>query len=173
MDDHKLQQASKTNIIIQSAMVGGATFFLALALLVGFVSGPPEPALAAEQSADMEIGFDDSGITILAIILAVFCGASYTAATIMFKRTLNGTQPSEFLGRLSIAYLIRGALLEGCSFFGILILLLMALDNFVLIRTQPLYLLVVTPYLIQMVVFWKTLPTVEKLKAYHHQYDQT
>ena len=49
----------------------------------------------------------------------------------------------------------------------------MVMDNFVLTRTQPLYLLVVTPYLIQLVVFWKTLPTVEKLKAYHHQYDQT
>ena len=173
MDDHKLQQASKTMIIIHSAMVAGATFFLALALFMGFVSGPPEPAPAAEQPADMEIVSDDSGITIMAIILAVMCGAAYTAATIMFKRTLNGTQPPEFLERLNVAYLIRGALLEGCSFFGILILLLMAMDNFVLIRTQPLYLLVVTPYLIQLVVFWKTLPTVEKLKAYHHQYDQT
>ena len=173
MDDHKLQQASKTMIIIHSAMVAGATFFLALALFMGFVSGPPEPAPAAEQPADMEIGFDDSVITFMAIILAVFCAVAYTADTIMFKRTLNGTQPSEFLERLNVAYLIRGALLEGCSFFGILILLLMAMDNFVLIRTQPLYLLVVTPYLIQLVVFWKTLPTVEKLKAYHHQYDQT
>lgn len=173
MDDHKLQQTSKAMIIIQSAMVAGATFFLALALLLGFESGPLEPAPAAEQPADMEIVSDDSGNTIMAIILAVMCGAAYTADPIMFKHTLNGTQPPEFLGRLCNAYLIRGALLEGCSFFAILILLLMAMDNFVLIRTQPLYLLVVTPYLIQLVVFWKTLPTVEKLKAYHHQYDQT
>ena len=173
MDDHELQQASKTMIIIFSAMVGMATAFLALALFMGFVSSTPEPAPAAEQPADMEIGADDSFETILAISLAVFCAAAYTADTIMFKRTLNGTQPSEFLERLKVAYVIRHTKLEGCSFFAILILLIMAMDNFVLIRTQPLYLLVVTPYLIQLVVFWNTLPTVEKLKAYHHQYDQT
>ena len=123
----------------------------------------------------MEISSDNSMITIMAIILAVFCGIAYAADTIVFKRVLNGTLMTEgtFRKRLSTAYLIRGALLEGCSFFALLILFLMTVDNFVLIRTQPLYLLVVTPYLIQMVVFWNTLPTVEKLKAYHHQYDQT
>ena len=109
MDDHKLQQTSKALIIIQSAMVAGATFFLALALFMGFVSGPPEPAPAAEQPADMEISSDDSMITIMAIILAVMCGAAYTADPIMFKHTLNGTQPPEFLGRLSNASFIRGA----------------------------------------------------------------
>ena len=55
MDDHKLQQTSKAMIIITSGMVAGATFFLALALFMGFVSGPPEPAPAAEQPADNEI----------------------------------------------------------------------------------------------------------------------
>ena len=163
MDDHELQQASKTMIIIFSAMVGMATAFLALALFMGFVSSTPEPAPAAEQPADMEIGADDSFETILAISLAVFCAAAYTADTIMFKRTLNGTKwPTSY-----DTPNLRDAV------FAILILLIMAMDNFVLIRTQPLYLLVVTPYLIQLVVFWNTLPTVEKLKAYHHQYDQT
>ena len=146
--------------IIQSALLGGATMFALVVLLL-------HSQHTANGSGDVEV------VNILSIINALFAIGVFGISRMLFERMfadqqLNNSISSsaapyeQSLATIRAAIIIRMALLEGAAFFGLVVCMIAVTGG--ITQQEPIYLFNMASYLLFMLIGINTFPTKNALQ---------
>jgi len=146
--------------IIQSALLGGATMFALVVLLL-------HSQHTANGSGDVEV------VNILSIINALFAIGVFGISRMLFERMfadqqLNNSISSsaasyeQSLATIRAAIIIRMALLEGAAFFGLVVCMIAVTGG--ITQQKPEYLFNMASYLLFMLIGINTFPTKNALQ---------
>jgi len=145
--------------IIHSALLGGATMFAFVVLLLHAQHIDNEPV-------DAEV------VTIMSIVNALFAVGAFGISHILFERMFNNQQQNnsisstnslyeQSLATIRAAMIVRMAILEGAAFFGLVVCLIAVTGG--VTQQEPAYLFNLASYFLFMLVGINTFPTKNAL----------
>ena len=147
----------RTFQIIQGTLMGGATMFL-LVILMLHMQG------SSGGTSETEV------LDILSMVHAVFALSAFGASKIVFEKMfsegaiLNASDPYvAAVGTMRGAMLVRMAIMEGAAMFGLVICIIAVTGG--LTQTEPVYFLNAASYALFILIGLQTFPTKDSLTA--------
>ena len=143
--------------VMYVAQAVGATLFAGVVFLL---------ALFAMRNGTVPSAHQSQVVHLLSMALIVFSCVEYTLAGFLFRKVLKGQRPanaSALSARIRTAYVIRVALFQGMSFFGLAVCLLAG--SFGVLHVSPLYVLTGLPYVILIMHIIRTYPSKGNLDS--------